>query len=141
MTIAERYNNWIHRMKEIVEQREGTAIGPGTPVKLAVVLTLSSMLLVLIGVVMAANSTMTELKVKVDNLTTSIKEVIAASTSSVVRQQTHEAEDMKLWTDTRSRLTTIEKNGSDATRELKKELDDLRNEFRVYVAIQKQGKP
>lgn len=54
----------------------------------------------------------------------------------------HEREQAKSWAELKgeldSRIRNIEQNGSQATRDLAKDLSTLRKDFEVYVAIQTQ---
>lgn len=129
------------QMKKDDDEGESRAIGEQTPIRLGLILAVLGVVSAgIIGSAVWVATQLTELKGSVSAMQSTLNTLAVAS--SVIRDDVanHKTDDSKAWAEIRGRVLLLEQSGSQATRDLSKELNELRNDFRVHEALSKQPK-
>lgn len=122
-----------------VEEPDTNTVSERTKIPLGTLIALFSVIIVLITVTWYLGTMLSKIEVKLDTMAAMMTTVSTKNATIEVKQSDHEREDLKMWTMIDGRLSVIEKSGSEKTRDIEKELNALRNDFRVHEMMSKNG--
>ncbi len=130
-----------------LEREERTTLSDNTKVRLGLVLTVAGLCVgTILGVTAYGAAKVSEFSTKLDNINMLLTRATADSDATQKQVSSHISDDQKEWgsvrndiTDTKARVSVIERSGSEKTRELEKQIQDLRRDFQVHEALSKQG--
>lgn len=134
----------IPMMHSKSEEEPLSTIGEATPIRLGLILTVLGIVGAgIIGSAVWAATQFAELKADVRSMQGTLNTVALSSSTMRDDLNSHKTEDSRQWSDIKERVSLLERSGSQAVRDLAKDLNDLKNDFRVHEALSKQpgGKP
>lgn len=124
------------------EEAANRALTERTPVQIGLVLGVLGLVGAgIIAAVAIGSSKISEFSTKLDNITGLLNTAVANGRDLEVKLNGHEKEDQAKWTAIDTRVTVIEKSGSEKTREIERNLNTLQNDFRVHETLSKGSKP
>lgn len=100
-------------------------------------LALFSVFVVLVGATWYLGTTQAKIETKLDSALTILSTINGKYETLDRKVNDHEREDMGKWTAIDTRVSVIEKSGSEKTREIERSLNDLKNDFKVHEATTK----
>lgn len=122
------------------DEEQSQPISEVTPIRLGLILAILGVVGAgIIGSAVWVATQLTELKATVGAMQTTLNTLAVASTNIRDDVTNHKSEDSRQWNDIKARVLLLEESGSKATRDLARDLNELRNEFRVHEAISKNG--
>lgn len=95
---------------------------------------------VVVAAAVYMTSSVSELKTEMRNMNTNLAALVLDSKNTSAELIRHKEDDSKMWSDLKAIVNGIERNGSQKALELEKSLNQLRVDFEVYKATQKNGK-
>lgn len=122
-----------------LEEPDTNTVSERTKIPLGTLIALFSVIIVLITVTWYLGTMLSKIEVKLDTMAAMMTTVSSKNANIEDKQSSHERDDLKMWTTIDGRLSVIEKSGSEKTREIEKELNSLRNDFRVHEMMSKNG--
>lgn len=123
------------------EKSEDYVIGEKTPIRLGIVVGLVGAIVTMIGCAFYLGGKLTGLETKVDAMAINISQASKDGQQIASDMKRHEASDSAMWNEVKSRVQLLEQSGSQATRDLAKDVNSLRIDFEVWKATaKKEGK-
>lgn len=120
------------------EEPDAVTLSERTKVPLGTLLAAFSIIAVFVGTTWYLGTALSEIKTKLDSQTLLLSTVMTKNGSLESKIIDHEREDISKWTAIDTRVSVIEKSGSDKSREIERELNNLKNDFRLHEAMGKQ---
>lgn len=117
------------------ETKTTTPVSEETPVRLGLILSVIGVVVIFIGAAWYLATALSKIETRLDIMLSRQDSTATIASNLERRQGEHEREDQGKWSVWETRLSIIERTGSEKTREIEKSLADLRNDFRVHEAL------
>lgn len=117
------------------ETKTMTPVSEETPVRLGLILAIIGIVVIFIGAAWYLATVLSKIETRLDIIMSRQENTATIALNLDRKQGEHEREDQGKWSAIDTRLSIIERTGSEKTREIEKMLSELRNDFRVHEAL------